>query len=95
MTVETAKKILSEEIVDPNTDLHYPLSNKYARWKILDYIWACYFERVGRGECLDWLRSKYDMMSENEKHDFVLSLELICSTIERLSHPNLKGKINS
>lgn len=94
MKVETAKKILSDEITNPDTDLHNPLSNKYARWKIVDYLWACYFENVERGDCLDWLKSKYTIMSENEMHDFVLSLELMCSTIERLSQTTWKGKIN-
>ena len=65
------------------TDLHDPFSNKYAKWKIVDYLWACFLEELDKGVCLDWLKDQYKQMTEEEKSKFTHEIELIYLVMER------------
>ncbi len=95
MKIERAKQVLLEEVNNPSTDLHDPLSNKYAQWKILDYLWACFFDRKLRSEGLDWLKETYSShMSEEELQHFCLQLSLLASSMNRLLTSEWKEKIN-
>ena len=85
MDLENAKSCLESEVLETSTDNQKPLTYKYAKWKIIDYLWASYLSRENDGDCLDWLKSLYRNvgMTEENLSRFVRDLELIMETIRR------------
>ncbi len=85
MNSKSAKLILQNEVKDPTTNVHEPLSNKYASWKILDYLWACHIEKQKSYEYKEWLLNLYKEanMSEEELIAFSSEVDLIIKAIER------------
>lgn len=85
MDLKTAKLILQNEVSDEHADNHDPLSNKYSRNKIIDYLWASDAENKDRASCMDWLKDLYGEteMTEDEMCEFTLEVELALETIER------------
>ena len=85
MDIQIAKKILENEINDQFTNIQKPLDNKYARWKIIDYLWTSFSANISDGECIDWLKNLYlgvGMEDENISV-FLHDVELMLETIRR------------
>ena len=81
----SAKFSLQNEVKDQVTDVHKPLSNKYATWKIIDYLWTCHVEKQQIYEYKDWLLNLYkeNGMTEEEAINFSSEVDLIVTVIER------------
>ena len=85
MDVKTAKNILENETHDVNTNVHEPLNNKWATWKIIDYLWNCHLENVNCSEQKEWLINLYKEagMTETELNIFMYEIDLLMETIRR------------
>ncbi|MBQ8192223.1 MAG: hypothetical protein IJZ45_10795 [Bacteroidaceae bacterium] len=85
MELKVAQKVLEDEVKDEHTNVQSPLECKYATWKIINYLWASYFEKKNRGTQMDWLCNLYEEagMSEENMRTFRLEIELLMETIER------------
>ena len=85
MDVKTAKIILENGTQDVNTNVHEPLNNKWAKWKIIDYLWSSYLEGVNCSEQKDWLINLYKEtgMTEKAVNIFLHEIELLMKTIGR------------
>ncbi len=85
MELKDAKFSLENEVKNQETDIQKPLKNKYARWKIIDYLWVSYLKGLSDGECMEWLKDLYENagMAEENISTLVHEVELILETIRR------------
>lgn len=85
--VESAKEALKLEIQSERAEIHKPLTDKWGRWRIIDYVWACHKEGVVAGDCKDWLIESYKEagMFEEERQDLIFGVELIMDAYNRMS----------
>lgn len=85
MDLKTAKSILENEVKNIETNIQKPLSHKYARWKIIDYLWASCLEKITDGECIEWLKGLYESagMTEGNMSALTHEAELMLETIRR------------
>lgn len=85
MDLEGIKFGLQNELKEPTTDVHKPLCNKYASWKIIDYLWVCHIYKQELYEYKNWLLNLYkdEGMTEDESNSFSSEIDLIVGAIER------------
>lgn len=87
LSLEEAKSRIAEELKSVHADVHYPLNNKYGRWKVIDYLWAYYKDRSQPrdGSYKDFLIEKYKEagMTEEEKSELEYGIELIMEAFNR------------
>ena len=84
MNLEAAKRSLENEINEPGSNIQEPFKNKYATWKIIDYLWASN-EHSSLVDSIDWLKTLYMTagMTDENMARFSLNVELIIQTINR------------
>lgn len=85
MDLKSAKSCLESEVLETSTDIQKPLACKYAKWKIIDYLWASHLSGENDGECLEWLKNLYQNagMTEENLGGLIHESELIIETIRR------------
>ena len=84
MNVETAKRILEDEVKDANTNISEPLTQKWPTWKIIDYLWSCYIENEDKYDQKEWLINLYKEagMQETSIEKFEHEIDLLMECIE-------------
>ena len=85
MDLKNAKSRLESEVLETSTDIQKPLTYKYAKWKMIDYLWTSYLSRENDGDCLEWLKNLYRNagMTEENLSELIHESELIMETIRR------------
>ncbi len=85
MDVESKKRILQDEIKEQTTNVHKPFENKYASWKIIEYLWACHYANAISYEYKEWLLNLYKNsgMTNTESTIFSSQIDLIIETMTR------------
>ena len=85
MDLATAKLSLENEVKNSETDIQRPLNQKYAKWKIIDYLWVSCIENINDGDCIEWLKDLYKNagMTEEDMSTLVSEVELILEVIRR------------
>ena len=85
MNIETKKRALQEEIKEPTTNVHKPFENKYASWKIIEYLWECHYENKKTYEYKEWLLNLYrnNGMTNPESTVFSSQIDLVIETMAR------------
>ena len=85
MDLKSAKISLENEVSENFTDIQNPFANKYASWKIIDYICAAHEDGEKDFYIKEWLINLYitnGMTNENIKA-FGSDIDIILLTIER------------
>ena len=78
-SVETAKKILEDEVKNAPYTNDDPFSNATSFRKIIEYIYLCVVdENVSREEAKAWL---YDLYKNQSKHDHAI----FCSRVDAIN----------
>lgn len=90
MDLKSAKISIENEVSENFTDIQKPFANKYASWKIIDYICAAHEAGEKDFSIKEWLINLYitnGMTNENIKA-FGSDIDIILLTIERCLSKN-------
>lgn len=85
MDLKEAQLSLENELEEPLTDMQKPLTYKYSKWKIIDYLWTSFLKGVSDGDSVEWLKKLYSAkgMEEENLKTFTQEIELLLEVIKR------------
>ena len=90
-SVETAKKILEDEVKNAPYTNDDPFSNATSFRKIIEYIYICVVdENVSREEAKTWL---YDLYKNQSKHDHAIFCSRVDAIISAIEYLKMNNKI--
>lgn len=90
-SVETAKKILEDEVKNAPYTNDDPFSNATSFRKIIEYIYLCVVdENVSREEAKTWL---YDLYKNQSKHDHAIFCSRVDAIISAIEYLKMNTKI--
>ena len=79
--VENAMRMLEADLESYPPSLSDPIGDGRTYPKILKYLFACVVTGENRAECKDKLYKLYEEQTDDEKHKFVLKVDLLTNAL--------------